>query len=750
MFKKPIQRILFLAAVLAPNFCQLEAQTPEIVPLGEPQLWQRAEFRVDHAPVATNCFDPDLIRIDATFTSPSGRNLTIPAFWYQDFSRVLTNGVEVLTPVGTPEWRIRFTPTEPGNYTLWLDIHTNSLAAGMPVGTHFTVPAAVPDGQHGYVRVAPDKRYFETTDGQPLRLVGENVCWGENLGTFNYDTWFGSMRNADENFARLWLAPWFMGLEHMPGRLNNYDLQGAWQLDYIFDLADRSGIYLLLCFDHHGMFQADSRNWGGSNNFWKTNAYNQINGGPCEKPNDFFTNAKAKTIYQKRLRYLIGRYGYSPRLLAWQFFNEIDNVYNILNGDDVLAWHREMGQWLHAHDPYGHLVTTSLTGGSERPEIWSLPQMDFSVYHSYNESAPGKGAAILARSFVKDYGKPMMVEEFGVNSRSWDIAADPYLRGFRQAVWSGALGGSAGTAMAWWWQNIDKDDVYPLYAALNGILRGAGWQSGTWTPVDFVSAGEPPMDLARAIPNGELFNAQPTLNSAWRLQRKLSGKLALADSLAADLASQSLMTYLLGRHDAEFQHPFRITAFFGEKAKLVLHVKTVHSDAELIVRVDGAEVLHTNFIRAAGDTTTYRDINQDFTVDLPVGKRVIEIANDTGADWVLIDSLKFEQVLPAEFAGGWYFAPEAVGLRSGQKAVLYVYSPYVIFPAGAHCYNPPLLTGQFLQLTNWPAGKFNVQWFDPCTGKATGTTTVATDGAILTLPLPAFRDDLAAIVTPQR
>ena len=140
------------------------------------------------------------------------------------------------------------------------------------------------------------------------------------------------------------------------------------------------------------MFQVNNRNWGGSNNFWKTNAYNQINGGPCEKPNDFFTNARAKTIYQKRLRYLIGRYGYSPRLLAWQFFNEIDNVFSTtLNGDDVVAWHREMGQWLHAHDPYGHLVTTSLTGGSERPEIWSLPEMDFSVYHSYNESAPGKG-----------------------------------------------------------------------------------------------------------------------------------------------------------------------------------------------------------------------------------------------------------------------------------------------------------------------------------------------------------------------
>jgi hypothetical protein len=748
MFKKPIQRIQLLTAILAAGCRQLEAQTPEIVPLGEPQLWQRAEFRVDHAPVATNCFDPDLIRLDATFTPPSGRALTVPAFWYQDYSRMVTNGAEVVSPVGPPQWRIRFTPAEPGDYTLSLNIETNGVSAGRPVTTHFNVPVATPPGQHGYVRVAPDKRYFETTDGRPLRLVGENVCWPEHQVKSDYDAWFGAMRNAGENFARLWMAPWFAGLEHTPGTLNRYNLEAAWQLDYVFDLAGQNGIYLMLSFDHHGMFQVNNQNWGGSNNFWKTNAYNQINGGPCEKPNDFFTNARARTIYQKRLRYLIGRYGYSPHLLAWQFFNEIDNVFGPLNGDDVVAWHREMGQWLHAHDPYGHLVTTSLTGGSERPEIWSLPEMDFSVYHSYDESAPGKGAATLARSFVKDYGKPMMIGEFGVDSRSWNIASDPYLRGFRQAVWGGALGGSVGTAMSWWWQNLDKDDVYPLYAALNGILRRAGWQSGTWTPVDFVSAGEPPADLVRAIPNGELFNAQLTLNSAWRLQRKLSGQLALANSLAADQASQSLMAYLLGRHDAKFQHPLRITAYFGEKAKLVLHVKTVHSDAGLIVRVDGTEALHTNFIRAAGDTTTYRDVNQDFTVNFPAGKRVIEIANDAGTDWVLIDSLKFEQVLPAEFAGGWHFAPEAVGLRSEQKAVLYVYSPWVIFPAGAHRYNPPFLTGQSLQLTNWPAGKFNVQWFEPSTGKAIGTTEVTTDGAVLTLSLPVFRDDLAAIITP--
>ena len=39
----------------------------------------------------------------------------------------------------------------------------------------------------------------------------------------------------------------------------------------------------------------------------------------------------------------------------------------------------------------------------------------------------------------------------------------------------------------------------------------------------------------------------------------------------------------------------------AKKRSSWLHVKTVHSDAELVVRVDGTEVLHTNYIRAAGD-----------------------------------------------------------------------------------------------------------------------------------------------------
>ena len=212
-----------------------------------------------------------------------------------------------------------------------------------------------------------------------------------------------------------------------------------------------------------------------------------------------------------------------------------------LNGNDVVAWHREMGQWLHAHDPYGHLITTSLTGGSERPEIWSLPELDFSMYHSYAEPAPGKGAASVAQAFVKRYGKPAMIGEFGIDARTWNIAADPHLRGFRQALWGGALGGSVGTAMPWWWQDMDADNVYPLFAAMNGILGAAGWQEGAWTPVEFVHREGPP-DGTRPAPSPTVNRSMRRSRSipSWRMQRKSPGEVAVASRLAADRASQSL------------------------------------------------------------------------------------------------------------------------------------------------------------------------------------------------------------------
>lgn len=742
-----------IVAAGAVGVSALAAQAPQIALLGKPQLWQRAEFRVTGTPTAENNFDPDQIRLDATFTTPSGEKLVVPAFWFQDFTHAKVNGAEVLTAAGTPEWRIRFTPTEPGEFVLSLAIQTaGNAAAAAPVVTRFTVAPAGPREQHGWVRVAADKRYFETSDGRPLRLIGENVCWPESqsgAGTYDYDAWFGGMQKAGENFARLWLCPWGIGLEHEPGTLNRYKLEDAWQLDAVFQLAERSGIYLLLCFDHHGMFFVDDPGWGGSNNFWRSsNPYGAPLGGPCATPGDFFTNEQARSIYQKRLRYLVGRYGYSPNLLAWQFFNEIDNAYpprSNLNGEAVVAWHREMGRWFDAHDPFRHLVTTSLTGGSIRPEMWEIPEMDFSMYHSYSDPAPGRKAGQLAEDFVQRFKKPAMIGEFGTSARDWNIAADPHLRGFRQALWGGALGGSVGTAMSWWWEDIHTDNAYPLYSAMNDILRRAGWHDGVWTPIAGIAPAMPPNDLGEPIADGVPFNAPLALNSFWRLT--FPGEAAIANRLAAERSSELLSSILWGTDATQYERRIKLTAHFGAAARVVLKVNAVGATTELVVTIDGAEALRAPLADTDGKPLANGEINREFPITVAPGRHVIEITHP-GAERVLFDSIRLERVLPAEFAGGWKFTPEIVGLRNGPKAVLYLYSPHVVYPAGALRYQAPVQAGQTLTLPDWPAGRFRAQWFDPIRGQQAGSTMATTQNGKLTFAVPEFAEDLAVIVAP--
>ena len=736
-------RRLGLGLAAALSVVRLAAEPPRIIPLGPPQVWQLAEFRVDGAPTAANNFDPDLIRLDATVTPPSGQSLTVPAFWYQEFGHALVDGREVLTPIGAPHWRIRFTPTEPGEHALSLRGGRAGAAAGELAELRFTVPAANPADRPGWVRVGTDQRYFETTDGRPLRLIGENVCWSDEhgTGTFDYERWFGRMAGSGQNFARLWLAPWFLGLEHRPGTLNHYDLAGAWQLDRIFQLAAEDHLYLMLCLDHHGMFQVSSRTWAGSNNFWTRNPYNRDAGGPCARPNDFFTDAAARQIYQKRLRYLVARYGYSPQLLAWQFFNEIDNVYGPLNGDDVLAWHRLMGAWLRAHDPFHHLITTSLTGGSVRPETWALPEMDFSMYHAYGDAAPLERLSFLAQTFTRQHGKPMMVGEFGTSGANWNSPGDPHLRGFRQCLWTGALGGSVVTAMSWWWQDIDDENVYPLYSALHRILHAAGWEEGAWTPVELVGAGPPPTDLAAPGPDSSLFTAQLPLTQSRRFT--LTGAFAVANRMVAQRSADALPAWLYGGNGPpNLQVPIRLTAYFGAEAKVAFRVRSVAGPADLVVRIDGAEALREKLGEAGA-----ADVNREFTVNLPAGKHRVEISN-AGAESLILDSLRLAEVRPAGFPGDWQYAPGAVGLRQGAKAVLYVCSPWTTWPAGAYRLNPAVVTGQSLRLTGWPAGRYTAVWFNPSTGDRVAMTTGTARENLLTLPLPDLGDDLAGIVSP--
>lgn len=721
----------------------LQAEALDAVPLSAPRAWEPLEFRVTGVPDGGNPFDPESRRVDATFQLPSGESLTVPAFWYREHERRLDGRRETVNATAPPEWRLRFLPTVPGPHGIVLTVLTNGQPAGEAATRAFDVADnPQPPARLGQVRLATNRRYFETADGQPLPLVGANVCWHGARGTFDYDDWFGALAQAGGNFARLWMAPWAFGIETEAGARLNYRLDRAWQLDHVFRLAERHGIYLLLCFDYHGMFETRPDFWGANDN-WKIHPYNAANGGPCATQNDFFTHPKARALYQKRLRYLLARYGYSAHLLAWQFFNEIDNVYRYLRPADVAAWHADLGDWLKAHDPWRHLVTTSLTGGSDRPEIWRLPQMDFAMYHSYAQADPAAVLPGIAHRFLEAYGKPMMIGEFGTDWRGWRREQDPYLRGWRQGVWAGALGGSVGTSMSWWWESIHADRLYPRFTALRSILEPAGWGTGEWQPIRFTTTGEPPARLGQPQPSATPFSVTLPLGPGWG--EKPEGLLAVGDPDASGRSARTLNGFVHGTAHAALRSPFQVEVWATNGARLVLHLNSVSNGAALAVLLDGQPIYERNLPDKDGRTTTSNEYNEDIAVDLPAGRRLVEIRN-TGSDWFHLDWVRFENLLRAEYADGWRPSPISVGLRREHSALLYIVNPRASYPANAtNAVVEPWGAGD-VKLSGMPAGRYQVQWFEPKSGDRVGRNSVTSDGDVLLLPLPDFTEDLAGRV----
>lgn len=715
----------------------------QITTSGTAQPWQRMEFQIFGLPGVSNPFDPEVIRVDATFSTPSGKSLTVPAYWQQPFTRNLAGNTESLTPLGSPGWRIRYVPPEPGAYGLELTVLTNGQVFGSTIA-NFLVTGELPAAGAGYVRVAANRQYLETSDGRPLRLRGAAACWPGTRGTFDYDDWFAAMQAAGENYARLWMCPWFFGIEIQPGTLTNYQLDRAWQLDYVFALAEQRGIYLELCLDYHGMFAVTPDYWGG-NNYWNRNPYSLTNGGPCLNQNGFFTNAVARATYQKRLRYLVARYGASPNLLAWQFFNELDNVYSLLNATDVANWHATMGNWLKSNDPFGHLRTTSFTTAEQHPEIWSLPQMDFACVHSYGASSPATALSRVAQSFLKQYGKPVLIDEYGTSWRGWDRASDPFLRGFRQGIWGGALGGSMGTAMAWWWENIHNENVYPVYASLGKVLNRTGWGISAWTNIGFSFSSSPPFAISDPVAGGLPFAVTLPLNTGWG--SVLNGQLAIPNAAATNDSARTLNTFFHGTSHSDLKLPFRLLAWLTNDARIVLHLNSVSWGAVLSVKADGTELYRTNLANLDGRYAVTNEYNLDIAVGLPAGKHLIEIVN-LGADWFYLDWVRLEGLLPADYGNNWQPSPEPIGLRGPHESLLYVVAPGAVFPAGASTATLPLQQARTVTLTNWPAGRYFSEWYDPASGTKLGVTSAMSTNAVLTIRLPDFSVDVAGVLFP--
>jgi hypothetical protein len=453
----------------------------------KPTQWQRVELKADVAGTFTTPFDPDEIRVDAQVIPPSGRTYIVPAFYYQRFERQVRGGrdhttTEVMVAPDAPEWRVRIMPGESGEYAVRITAvdKTGTQTSRQP--TRFKVAAA--EG-HGYIRVSgKDPHYFEFDDGQPYFAIGENLVEGP---LSEYYRWIPRLAKNGGNYSRLWIGHPYFALELGP--VGEYRLDNAWRLDQVMELSEEHGIFQKMCIDwiRHITPRGEPRKQFDLEDY----SYSISNGGPCRNMRDFFTSPEARRLFRNRLRYTVGRWGYSRHVMAWELWNEINAVDREVASDRplILDWNKEMCSYLKSVDPAKHLTTNSLGSSGFWPEMWEMPENEFSQMHNYygwhrpedEELAHDMaGFALKWLEPVSKFPKPYLFAEFGIIREKPDFRAlcDRDTEGvhLHNGLWAPLAHGAAGTGALWWWgQYVDPKNLYSHFLPVAKFTSDVPW-----------------------------------------------------------------------------------------------------------------------------------------------------------------------------------------------------------------------------------------------------------------------------------
>lgn len=416
------------------------------------------ELAALNLPSGENPFDPGYADVIATVTQPDGSNFEIPMFWYQSYEPVSSYNQLSTRKVGEPEWRLKFRPTQLGEYKVAIKARINGASISVP-NTSYTVKELAP-GQ-----VTIKGRNF--VRGKEIFIpFAYNIAWANRYEEITkYERWFKAASANGINVARVWMASWSLGIEWNDTGLGDYTkrLDRAWALDQVFRIAAKYGIGINLVLINHGAFSEST------NPEWFANPYNSQNGGPISNPGEFATNETARKFWEQRLRYITARWAAEPSMFTWEWWNEVN--FTPISGQILTDWIRWSDSLLKRWDPYKTITTTSWGSGASLQD-WSV--VDYAVTHVYDDKDPIKTLSAQAsalRAAVPD--KPILVGEMGSGTVTEDPFTDPYGIHLHNAHWAATFVGFGAPASYWWWDTyVDPLNLWSLTKGLSILLKG--------------------------------------------------------------------------------------------------------------------------------------------------------------------------------------------------------------------------------------------------------------------------------------
>ena len=273
--------------------------------------------------------------------------------------------------------------------------------------------------------------------------------------------------------------------------------RGAYELDKIFESAEKNGVYIELC--SHG-----DPYW-----IWDASIYNEAwNPDPRTMP-----DAEHVNYWKRNFRYRVARWGYSTSLLTWETWNEHGHI---LPGTDTYDFYQTYGQYQQVTDPYHHLRTTSQGSQAMSPAFWSSSAVDLANYHDY--MMPGRYPSNLANDsafFVASFAwclaghvgcntlgvgdgtswsgspKPWIWGEIDVGTSSWNVEepkvkdGDARIRFLHNSTWAGLFTPIGTSPIDWYWDqeaqtqtNIDRLEDRNVTSL---FFKGVDYAGGSFT-----------------------------------------------------------------------------------------------------------------------------------------------------------------------------------------------------------------------------------------------------------------------------
>lgn len=705
-----------------------------------PKRFERFELAVRLDAEYGNPFDFNDVNLYAEFVSPSGKTVRIDGFLYRKYELFLFGrDAETVRNPGEPEWRLRFAPTEEGAWKYRVLLKDRKGREAKAKTGAFTVGKS---SSPGFLRVSPhDSRYLAFDDGSPFFGLGfASHSWNARNVVLYTKHYLNQLAAFGGNYTSINLeCPGNGGFGLQTGTpLGVYSLANAFRLDYIIECAERRGVYLLPCL--HQTKLAMLKHWSGS-------IYSKDKGGPCERPDEFFTSPEMRKLIKNRLRYMIARWGYSTNLLGFEIFNEVNYTDGFRNDPaSVVEFHRDLASYLKEIDPNKHLVSTCFgsSDACELPEIWKLKELDFTVTHSYANDIAGE---LFNRQRTKAcYGKPVIGGENGIPANFCGQAqsVDPSGISFHNNLWSSLVTKSAGNVLQWWYSHLhDPLDFYAAhYPQFKRFIADIAFDRENFQaeePAAVRAAGKssdskmfPCVIGWPAKPYPEYMLAE---DGIWWNDTSQKGNF-----FAADLDSRQRAAELPGLLTAkgEIGSSVKLSCSLPQKSVLRLRLSaTGREGAVLNMTVNGKALPPQTVADKDGLNNPYaKELNTEVKIPLEAGANTIVLAN-RGRAFLSLESLRIDR-----FGNAGQAENVRVGALSGPRTKLIWIQNMQNTWYKVYCGEKVEdVRGVSLQLEDI-SGLWELNWYDPYQGDYLKTERLRFSGRTR-VPVPVFRRDIA-------